>query len=1544
MSNSKHNKQTSSEGKSSSSFISRLLGKVEKKENEVVIQSPTIVTARWRNIFSSSPETDLVLPKQLYDTAADTASNVMSLSEQLKDITEKLVENKTVEKVDSLVSYMKNIADKVFGTEITGIAAGMSTFEIVMDTMVCIESVLAVIAKALTPMSVITCLYSIFKLIVAIMKKVPIVYKYVMEKFGSFNSDSCEFHDVAANNEHEDELVIGQAEGNHFLNMAYSALIFTLPRKVHYFLDMYQRYTRIRILEDVDWLTSISEILTSVPSFVMEIYGWLLYGRGNYDIADQVAEWKKYYEEHLSFMPSIMTTRYAGLLETAVSELQVDRTRVMNPVDLSRYQDLVQRVQAHITKMEGHRIKLDVGFVNLFTTLSNYVRNAQYMAQKSHPEPVSILIYGPPGVGKTFFVQQIRQYLTKNGKNSIYDYNPTDGTSDFHDRYDNHNWWIHEDIGRRGANDWGPYIPMLAVNPCRLDGAALDKKSTIFFNSQVVLGTTNTDLCAEKLKWEKGCGWIDANAVKRRWIVLKYINVVEADGFRHGSNVCKSYKLNYETGRWNRYVDFDCSSAQAFVDQVRDLYKNKVVEFEKYILSLHKDEGATYSFGDIKAEGRTKQVTMEIPSVEIDQVDDLPFVYAPRVQKVTLPDGSECEMSMTPTDQQGWLDRGYLINGGTSIVGPGPIHIGDAETWKDWLYHQWLKFKESSIQGLDKLVTGFNYIYDTFMSLPVEWQIGVGVFAAFGLIAVSAATYYLTQKEKQHEYAAFVAYGKSVKKQTAKELFAEGFDLGLEFQLPPSAAIKAIQKNILKCCFSYDVYHAYGFAIAANAETIIMNAHFLMYGTKVPTEIFIKGEDSTQRELVSAFFVVERIDLEEDLAVLKYRGPHSQLFRSLNKSMLKEPSSKDLFIVCTDGVIPIGSPTRAEFTSGLYRVGRRAFAFKEGIAHHYDGKAMGALGLCGSLAVTLDGYIVGWHVAGNGRGTGYVRFWNKDLKNFVLGVDDTIPIPIKETSDIKGAIELEQPIYRHVSLESGISPSAMLAPMMKSEILCPGGKPLRVPAELGGKVMEDGVEVGTYDRSRKKNLIVPPKPVNMAALKFARQVIHKRLEKILKGNKIPVLTEEEIVNGFNDERGVLRPMNKEASAGHPIGGLVGDWMQNGKIHSTVKSMMETVERDARRGNVKCHTSVVFTDQNKDEMRDYEKREKPRCFAAGPVHYTALIRKYFGALCAMTMKSRMDHGIMIGINATSPEWSMMWKKLCLWPNHFDGDYAMWDGGMRKEFQEELNEELSFWSTVSVITRFILAYLYETTRIGKSLSYVTTHTVPSGHGITALYNSYINEMYLAYAWYIAVGQYLDLSEEALVQRFFIDIFGVIYGDDLAVGVADSIKNKFNAIIYASVMGDLGLGFTTSTKKPHIKPFMPLRDITFLKRRFFAHRLINDIVGPLDLNVLKASAGFVHDSVRDEEITRQKMNSLQRELFLHSAETYKVVWGELRSCYYQAFGVECPELSEVELRHLYWTGELRSDLFELYAESGGGRLPSRRSNKRNCLWKESTSTNFN
>lgn len=1445
---------------------------------------------------------DKLLAMEAYFQESNLAANITTVSNNMANLTTKCL------------SMISTIGD------------GLSTIDMAFDVLLVVNGLYQVISKKLDPSSIMLGVYGVYKLVRMFVHRLP---PFLRQYFPNIMEKVDEFFDPL-------EVGSGEVLGST-ISMAYTGLIMMLPAPVRMLLDSFQKYTRVKILDDLDWLYDIADVILHIPVYIL---GTIQAGLGligsewseRVSSALQVAIDK--YESIMFFIPELRTVKLVGALDRISQEVSRDRRLLANPAYIKNIKELLVATHEHMNLLRVKRNDVPRNMQALYTEVNNHYRAGVFLVQKSHPEPVAILLVSKPGQGKTRFIQQVREHLTSNGKNTVYDYTPTDGRSDFHDQYQDQNVWIHEDIGQRGPQDWSQYILHIGMNPSRMDGAALDKKSTIFFRSQVILGTSNKMIHRVNLVKAKDCGWEDVNAINRRWLVVEF---PDKDKFDIDAPNCKMYKFNVNDERWHEQRQrINCYSPKVFCDTLKSMYVHNIQDHKK--MRSEVTTGVDFSFSEL---GQTEGRTVTTQRLETPQAAPTLEVITPEpgvddgscVRRVVTANGEQ-QIVVNYETQLAWIAQGLYINGAqVMIVGKGDLFVGTKEWCDQHIVKQtdsiWEHTKEMAADIFRELVGTLSALNSI---IPLEYKILGGAFVGLAVLIPTILSY--RSKPDASQFQPFLHWAKVDKRVTAKELFkAEGKPV-LKFEEPPTEALAAVSRNVLWAVVSYDTVSVEGYIVVVNAETIVFPAHYLLQSTTRPTQIFIRALDRVGRECISAFFNIVKTDLSEDIAVACYRDVHIPQFRALNRALIKTPSNKCIYLATTDGVLKVGEPSVLSVRTGVYQQGGTLFHATETVEHSYDGISSQAAGLCGALAVTMDGHVVGWHVA-NLNQKGMIRFWPPNVVKFIMDAEDNSSVPIFKDTEILGARVLDDNTYHHVHLKSGLTSSAMKDIMEQDPVLCPTGKVEREPAVLGGYREIDGQQVRTYQASREKNLKVVEKPVNIRALDFAKLYIRRMIASVIPrrdNGKIRRLSEMEMVKGFSNEDGVLRPVNKDASAGVPFGGLVSDWVdtQTGKMHKEVLQRILECEMEAKR-NVKTHTSILLKDCNKDEIRDSEKKDKPRCFAAGPLHFTMLMRKWFGRLSAFFMQHRMRTGVMIGINATSCEWRELWLKLGAFPHWFDGDYEMWDGAMRREFQEELNSVLSAFCEDPVIGAYILSHLCETVHIGMDMSYITTHSVPSGHGLTALYNSLINKMYVAYAWYLTIGYQLKLSDDGLCVEMDKQLYVPVYGDDIVLAVTRSIAEKFNALSYGRIMRDLGLGFTAATKKPHTVPFVPLRDITFLKRKFVANRQLQDIVGPLDLKVLRNTAAFVHDGVRDHEITRSKMDSIQRELFLHPPEVYQEIWSSLQRCYKIAFGEEFYGLTENDMAALYKKGELRSDLFEVAQAESQFSLPSRRKGRK-------------
>ena len=100
--------------------------------------------------------------------------------------------------------------------------------------------------------------------------------------------------------------------------------------------------------------------------------------------------------------------------------------------------------------------------------------------------------------------------------------------------------------------------------------------------------------------------------------------------------------------------------------------------------------------------------------------------------------------------------------------------------------------------------------------------------------------------------------------------------------------------------------------------------------------------------------------------------------------------------------------------------------------------------------------------------------------------------------------------------------------------------------------------------------------------------------------------------------------------------------------------------------------------------------------------------------------------------------------------------------------------------------------------------------SGFLLTTIINNYVNMYYNRYA-------FIRLTKRNLSEYNKL-IFGIFFGDDKNVTVHPDIQHQFNMLNYQKIMSELGLKYTSASKKDIVEPLLALKDISFLKRVFW------------------------------------------------------------------------------------------------------------------------------
>lgn len=277
-----------------------------------------------------------------------------------------------------------------------------------------------------------------------------------------------------------------------------------------------------------------------------------------------------------------------------------------------------------------------------------------------------------------------------------------------------------------------------------------------------------------------------------------------------------------------------------------------------------------------------------------------------------------------------------------------------------------------------------------------------------------------------------------------------------------------------------------------------------------------------------------------------------------------------------------------------------------------------------------------------------------------------------------------------------------------------------------------------------------------------------------------------------------------------------------EIHPKLQDILQE-KQTQREQNIVPFT--VFTDCLKDIKLPKEKcliPGKTRIFSISPVDFTIQCRQYFLDFAVAYQESRFNVDHAIGIDCNSLQWTQLASCLLSISNNIVvADYKKFGPTLMATCVWYAFEIMIQWyeahGDTSPMNRQIREIMrYETQfslHLMLNLIYQVHCGSPSGHPLTTIINSLVNNMYIMYSFL-----YLGF----LTSEFDKYVKLVTYGDDLIMAVKDEILDKFNCKTISQVLEIYGIVLTDASKNQDVVMSRSLLDpaVTFLKRTFIPH----------------------------------------------------------------------------------------------------------------------------
>lgn len=343
----------------------------------------------------------------------------------------------------------------------------------------------------------------------------------------------------------------------------------------------------------------------------------------------------------------------------------------------------------------------------------------------------------------------------------------------------------------------------------------------------------------------------------------------------------------------------------------------------------------------------------------------------------------------------------------------------------------------------------------------------------------------------------------------------------------------------------------------------------------------------------------------------------------------------------------------------------------------------------------------------------------------------------------------------------------------------------------------------------------------------------------------------------------------------------------------LRTLVETMLEDARKGIRRVN---ICLDILKDELIKPEKAAigASRFVSATSLPYLVFMRMLFGELSAYITQTRIINGTAIGVNPYSKEWADVASYLFGVSRHmFAGDFKGFDGSLNANVLWAIFDHiiLPFYGLPadhpdSLARRVAFADLVNSLHIWKGTLYEWLCAHPSGHFLTAVLNS-------LYVRVVFRKAFIELHpQKALaVAEFDKNVAVIALGDDHVCSVSEFARQFFTPKAVASELAYLGMTYTSASKGEVEDKFVPLQDVTFLKRGFYYDNHLHHWMAPLELNSIQEMVLWHANFDVNHVISKDRFSIAMHELSLHPTSVWDTLSGPMFKCYAASYGSEFP-----------------------------------------------------
>jgi len=1127
-----------------------------------------------------------------------------------------------------------------------------------------------------------------------------------------------------------------------------------------------------------------------------------------------------------------------------------------------------------------------------YNSFCRLVKSLQSYENCSRKEPLSIVFEGPPGVMKSFRMNQLVTCMDK----SVYTHvvKSTQDGKDFYDGYNNEEIFVMDDVGQQGISQWRNIINMVSSVKMPLECAAVDLKDTKYFNSDYIFCTTNNFLTISGVT--KSDCISDIKALWRRCYVFDFNQVKNVNGQLEGDIVFKRY--NVATNKIES--TFPCSLTYPTKCDASNVHRT-VGWMKAIVVALRNFFDANYTSSIMNVEDKAL-----VNRYALDFVNgtDLDTNTQPVPSTERFYSTINSSSSSTPVNKSILLQPEYLIYSQipksfvkfvfsfsiaflTYIIQYNLVRLGEfvlKEKVEAFANHGTDFFRNNP-----HMYACLLFAINVLVSYIIFTLIYQFVFTAKDSLCESFKGIFPPAEESETLFGLFgqmenlISVNNPCVEEEIVNEWRSSFQkltnckIGQSLDNVPTM-VTAIQSRMAVIEIPLkvgDIDGARYCQCLMSGHNIIIVGHTYFKGANI-VNVYRDWTSFKNRSPMLNNIPVNVVydNINADIIILQTPLASVTPFKSCKqffKVHERKLVSRQPYAVCSSALGLLDRNLTTEQDHIQYKTAKGVFEM--GGNTHIDYSLTGP-GLCGTLLVDPNIGIIGMHVAGDGTiGTAIVfsKSIIEDISN-ILGKDRHIhEKEIQPVDDIEfSGLQVDNELYHHVPGKTSLRPSPLHGMVI----------PTKHPANLsafGPKTVEKMAK-----KSFKKIPVIPSEELSYAedCLRTIIPLFEDVSDfEIVKGSEFMAGLNKESVNGFGLEK------EKEYYID----------FEKGEIRPNMIEIMEQFRKDIIEGKVRIE-DVLYYETLKDELRREAKVDKPRSFRVCRLPIILWTKRLLGDLFRKTVRNRNFNQIAIGVNPYT-EWQRLYDKITSCDEVFDGDIGSFDGKQAAQIQDLVNRLVKerYRGNYPEVLEFILEQVVRSWVLVRNKLFQTSHSMPSGSWVTGLFNSYYNRCYSA----CTLKRQATLRHMKSSVSWFHEIMDEVCGDDKLCGAKGTLTELFNALTVKEFFNSIGMDFTDGAKGEITQKSKSVSELSFLKRSFRYHPELRRVMGPLSKETLENSVMWL-DSKKDmEEVMFGKLSSFQREMYLHE-DGEKYVDNIEKEC--RNRGISFKRLSREYLKYIF------------------------------------------